>query len=105
MSTTTEITRLQEARNTIRDKMIELGLAQSVDKLDVLATEISKITNVGAVSASVTEGSSYTIPKGWHNGAGVVTGIAGGGNYSLQEKTVTPPNPSRPSYPTKDTTA
>lgn len=90
MSVTTEITRLQEARNTIRDKMIELGLAQTTDKLDKMATEISKITNVGAVNANVTEGSSYTIPKGYHNGAGVITGVAGGGNYSLQEKSVTP---------------
>ena len=36
MSTATEITRLQTARNTIRDKLIELGLAVSTDKLDVL---------------------------------------------------------------------
>ena len=32
----------------------------------------------------------YTIPKGYHNGAGTVTGVTGGGNYSLQQKEVTP---------------
>lgn len=37
MSTVTEITRLQEARNTIRNKMVELGLGTSTDKLDDLA--------------------------------------------------------------------
>ena len=42
------------------------------------------------MEAEVKEGESYTIPKGYHNGAGTVTGVAGGGNYSLQQKEVTP---------------
>lgn len=37
MSTQTEITRLQTARNTIRTKMVALGLGASTDKLDDLA--------------------------------------------------------------------
>lgn len=90
MSTSTEITRLQTARNTIRTKFVELGIATGTDKLDALATAASGIENRGAVNANVTEGASYTIPKGYHNGSGVVSGVAGGGNYSLQEKTVTP---------------
>ena len=28
----------------------------------------------------------YTIPKGYHNGAGTVSGVGGGGNYTLQSK-------------------
>ena len=90
MSTSTEIARLQTSRNTIRSKFVELGIANSVDKLDALATAASGIENRGAVNANVTEGTSFTIPKGYHNGSGVVTGVAGGGNYNLQEKTVTP---------------
>lgn len=90
MSTATEITRLQAARNTIRDKLIDLGLATSTDKLDVLATAVDGIANRGAVSASVQEGDTYTIPAGYHNGSGTVSGVSGGGNYSLQSKTVTP---------------
>lgn len=90
MSTATEITRLQTARNTIRDKAVELGIAASTAKLDALATAIDGITNRGAVSATVQEGDTYTIPKGYHNGSGTVSGVAGGGNYSLQSKTVTP---------------
>lgn len=43
----------------------------------------------GSPTATVTEGTSYTIQKGWYNG-GTITGIAGGGNYTLQDKTVTP---------------
>lgn len=90
MSTSTEITRLQTARNTIRTKLVDLGLASSTAKLDTLATAISGIENKGAVNAQVQEGATYTIPKGYHNGSGVVSGVAGGGNYTLQEKSITP---------------
>lgn len=90
MSTATEISRLTAARNTIRDKLIDLGLATSTDKMDVLADAVDGIANRGAVSAQVQEGDTYTIPAGYHNGSGTVSGVAGGGNYSLQSKTVTP---------------
>ena len=90
MSTATEITRLTGARNTIRDKMVELGLATSTAKLDALATAVDGIVNRGAVNASVQEGDTYTIPAGYHNGSGTVAGVSGGGNYTLQSKTVTP---------------
>ena len=90
MSTATEISRITDARNTIRDKLIELGMATSTSKLDALATAIDGITNRGAVSATVQEGDTYTIPAGYHNGSGTVSGVSGGGNYTLQSKTVTP---------------
>ena len=90
MSTATEIERLTTARNTIRNKMVELGLSTSTAKIDALATAVSSITNRGSVSATVTEGSTYTIPAGYHNGSGTVSGVGGGGNYSLQSKTATP---------------
>ncbi len=90
MSVAAEIARIQTGRNTIRAKLVELGMAQTTDGLDKLATEIEKIENRGAVSATVQEGDTYTIPKGYHNGSGTVSGVAGGGNYSLQSKAVTP---------------
>lgn len=90
MSTATEISRLSLARNTIRDKLIEFGLAESTDKLDVLATEIDSIVYRGAITATVQEGDTYTIPAGYHNGSGTVQGVSGGGNYTLQSKSVTP---------------
>lgn len=86
----TEIARIQTDRNTIRSKLVELGMAESTSNLDDLATAIDGIENRGAVSATVQEGSTYTIPKGYHNGSGTVSGISGGGNYSLQSKTITP---------------
>ena len=90
MSVATEISRIQTARNTIRSKAVELGIGTSTDDLTKLATEIDGIENRGAVSATVQEGDTYTIPKGYHNGSGTVSGVSGGGNYNLQSKTVTP---------------
>lgn len=90
MATQNEITRIQTARNTIRTKLVDLGLATSTAKLDALAASVEGIENRGAVNAQVQEGETYTIPKGYHNGSGVVAGVAGGGNYALQEKSVTP---------------
>ena len=97
MSTQSEITRLQTARNTIRSKMVELGLATSSAKLDALATAVSGIENKGAVNAQVQEGESYTIPKGYHNGSGKVSGVAGGGNYMLQDPVEVTPTKSQQS--------
>jgi len=90
MSTQTEVTRLQTARNKIRTWLVGLGLAASTDKLDALADKAAAIRNNGAVDANVKEGESYTIPAGYHNGSGTVKGVSGGGNYNLQTKSVTP---------------
>lgn len=95
MSISTELSRIQTSRNTIRAKLVQLGLAVSTDTLDKLAAEIESIVNQGAVNASVKEGESYTIPAGYHNGSGVVAGVSGGGNYNLQEKSVTPTKKSQ----------
>lgn len=91
MATTQElITALTGSRNTIRTKLVDFGLVPGTAKLGDCATAVDGIANNGAVDISVQEGESYTIPKGYHNGAGVVKGVAGGGNYTLQPKTVTP---------------
>ena len=79
MSTQTEITRLQTARNKLRTWLVGLGLAASTDKLDALADKAAAIKNNGAVDANVKEGESYTIPAGYHNGSGTVKGVSGGG--------------------------
>lgn len=95
MSISTELSRIQTSRNAIRAKLVQLGLAVSTDTLDKLAAAIESIVNQGAVNASVKEGESYTIPAGYHNGSGVVAGVSGGGNYNLQEKSVTPTKKSQ----------
>ena len=90
MSVSTEITRIQTDRNTIRNKLVNFGLVESTANLDTCADAIDGIVNQGAVSATVQEGDTYTIPKGYHNGAGTVSGVSGGGSYNLQSKSVTP---------------
>lgn len=90
MSIATELSRIQADRNTIRAKLVELGLATNVDKLSALASAIEGIINQGAVSISVQEGDTVVIPAGYHNGSGTVSGVSGGGNYNLQSKNATP---------------
>ena len=90
MSISTELTRLQTARNKLRTKLIALGLVTATAKLDDCAAAVDGITNQGAVSATVQEGYTFTIPAGYNNGSGTVSGVAGGGNYKLQSKTVAP---------------
>ena len=94
MSISTELSRIQTNRNTIRAKLVELGIATSVDKLDALASAIEGIVNRGAVSVEILEGTTYTIPAGYHNGSGVVKAITDTegetDKYKTQSKTVTP---------------
>ena len=94
MSISTELSRIQANRNTIRAKLVELGMATSVDKLDVLASTIEGIVNRGAVSVEILEGQTYTIPAGYHNGSGVVKAMTDTEGetekYKTQAKTVTP---------------
>ena len=90
MSVSSYITSIESSRNKIRNKLVELGMAETSNKLDVLASAIEGIVNQGAVNISVQEGDTYTIPAGYHNGNGTVSGVTGGGNYSLQSKTATP---------------
>lgn len=86
MSVATEISRIQTARNKLRTKAVALGIGTSTDNLTQLADEYDGIVNRGSVSAQVQEGDTYTIPAGYHDGSGTVSGVSGGGNYTLQAK-------------------
>lgn len=94
MSIATQIERLSADRNTIRDKLIELGMATATDNLDTLAGAIEDIVNQGAVQVEILEGTSYTIPRGYHNGSGTVKALTDttgeAAKYKVQAKTVTP---------------
>ena len=94
MSIATYISNIETSRNTIRNKLVELGIAQSNNKLDVLAQAIEDIVNQGAVSVEIKEGTSYTIPAGYHNGSGTVKAVSDAvgdaETYKTQAKTVTP---------------
>ena len=89
-NTANEISRIQTARNKIRTKLVDLGLANATTKLDELATAIEGIENCGAYKGIVREGNSIPIPRGYHNGSGTISAIGDGGNYELQTKHITP---------------
>ena len=94
MSIATEISRIQSNKTTIRAKLVELGMATNTDNLDKLAAAIESLVNRGAVSVTVTEGKTYTIPAGYHNGSGTVTAVSDAEGdaemYKLQSKSATP---------------
>lgn len=73
MSIQTEITRLQNLRNALRTKLVALGLVASTAALEDCVTAVEGITDNGAVSKTLDVSStSYTVPKGLHNGSGKV---------------------------------
>lgn len=94
MAISDQILRIQTDRNTMRTKLVDLGLVQSTADLDDIAAAVDGIANRGAVSVEILEGTTYTIPAGYHNGSGTVqamtdtTGEAE--KYKTQAKSVTP---------------
>lgn len=95
MSFTEQYDRLKASRDKIRKNLIEWQVtANSSATIDELADVIEVIENRGGITESIYEGSSFTIPAGYHNGAGVIhaiTDVAGDKKrYLLQQKTVTP---------------
>ena len=115
MSIQTEITRILEARDSIRTKLVALGLATVSDKLDALAAKINGIVDRNGGGGSIsTKAGSINIPAGYYDGTGSVNistteqnkiipgnikqgitilGIKGtyaGSGANLQSKTVTP---------------
>lgn len=84
MNIATKIQRIEKLRNRIRSKLIEWNIAASDDKLDALTSDIESIAYHGEASPILdTSEKSYTIPKGYHSGAGKVS-------ITLETKTVTP---------------
>lgn len=94
MSIETYLESIETSRNTIRAKLVEMGMVGSAAKLDACAAVIADLINQGAVSVEIKEGKTYTIPAGYHNGAGVVKAVsdtAGDAEaYKTQAKTATP---------------
>lgn len=100
MAISTQIERINASRDTIREKLITLGIGgvTNTSKLDALAEAIEGIANKGAVEVEIMEGTSYSIPAGYHNGGGVVkamTDTAGDRErYQLQSKGIIIPTKS-----------
>lgn len=94
MSIETYLESIETSRNTIRAKLVEMGMVGSAAKLDACAAVIADLINQGAVSVEIKEGKTYTIPAGYHNGAGVVKAVSDAAGdaeaYKTQAKTATP---------------
>ena len=73
MSVSSEVNRLQTARNAIRSALLSWGVAQASDSLDELAAAIAALINRGAMTAALEEGETFAIPEGYHNGSGIIT--------------------------------
>lgn len=74
MSIQTEITRLQNLRNTLRTKLVALGLVTSSADLEDCVTAVGGVENRGAANGTIaTANGEYTIQAGYHNGNGKVT--------------------------------
>ena len=70
MSITTQLTRIIEARDKIREKTFSLGLVTEDAKIDVCASAIENINNIGAINLTIDSEYSgvYDIPSGYTSG-------------------------------------
>lgn len=59
----TQITRITNDRNTIRNKVVDFGLAESTANLDALATAIDSIVNQGGCVRAGARGLHIHHPK------------------------------------------
>lgn len=90
-----EIQRISDARGIIGLKVADFGLANSDDRIDVLAAAIEGIEDIEDIKpVEVVEGDTYTIPKGYHHGSQVVIAksddLGDKEKYKLQSKTAKP---------------
>lgn len=74
MNITEKLQRIVDLRNRIRLKLAVWGIAQSTDKMESLTAAIENLENCGAVNQTL-DGTktTYTVPKGYHNGLGKVS--------------------------------
>lgn len=74
MSIQSEITRIQSLKNTLRTKLVSIGLVQSSADLEDCVTAVDTMENRGAVNAEIsTVDGDYTISAGYHSGTGKVS--------------------------------
>lgn len=83
-----QLQRIEDNAKIISAEASYLGLGDDKN-LKESATVIAGILSRGTVTEEVKEGETYTIQAGYYEG-GTIAGIAGGGNYSTQAKSVTP---------------
>lgn len=93
MSIASEITRLQNNRNTIRDTLITWGVAESTDTLADLAATISGISKITGNTTLDTTTTSRALAAGYYDGTATVS-------ITLETKTATPSTTAQTVTPT-----
>lgn len=65
--------RFLQSRNLIRSKLVSLGLSNSTDKIDVLASTLNGVSDLGNIDATIDglDVTSYTLPAGYTKGGTV----------------------------------
>lgn len=80
--------------DNVNNKNWNIGVTDESQLKEVVDKVIQGINYVGQVSASVVEGNSYTIPRGFHDGTGTVKGLTDTSGeaekYKLQSKEILP---------------
>lgn len=94
MSILDEIIRIENDKNTLREKVAELGIGDGTENLDALTAAFNGIEYKGAASIQVKESESKSLEAGYYTGI-AVTGISGGGNYSNLESVERTPTKSK----------
>lgn len=93
----TLITGIQESKETLRGKGVEFGICESSATLAEVAEAFDGVTKYSNISETVAVGKSYNIPKGYHDGSGLVQGVfaEGDDSFDLQSKSATPTKTSQ----------
>lgn len=97
----TLITGIQNSKETLRSKGVDLGICDSSVTLAEIANAFNGITKHSNISETIAVGKSYHIPKGYHDGSGLVQGVfaEGDDSFDLQSKTETPTKESKTVLP------
>lgn len=83
MSIASEINRIRQARDSIREKLVELGVCRTGDNITAISGKLSEVKNHVRVAQKLDVNTTiYEIPTGYHDGYGMV-------GIELEEKTVT----------------
>lgn len=97
-----KLTNIQNQKVKIRDWLSGIGKAETASKLEDCATAIAAIpVYLNTEDFNIAEGTSYTIPAGYHDGTQVITNVSEEteGAYQLYSYGTITPTKTQQSFP------
>lgn len=97
-----KLTNIQNQKVKIRDWLSGIGKAETASKLEDCATAIAAIpVYLNAEDFNIAEGTSYTIPEGYHDGTQTITNVSEeeSGAYQLYSYPPITPTKMQQSFP------